>query len=152
MLFRSSQQEDVSVQLEALDILGDLLSRFGGLLIQFHPNLLEALSPQLKSPRLAVRKRSIIALGHLVMSCDQTLYLKLINMLLDELSNANGGSQCAQNTRTYIQAIGAVCRQAGHRFGDHVERVVPMVLRYAQVEDDELREHCLQVKIGRAHV
>ena len=24
------QQEDVSVQLEALDILGDLLSRFGG--------------------------------------------------------------------------------------------------------------------------
>ncbi len=139
-----SQQADVSVQLEALDILGDLLSRFGGLLIQFHPNLLEALSPQLKSPRLAVRKRSIIALGHLVMSCDQTLYLKLINMLLDELSTSNGGSQSPQNTRTYIQAIGAVCRQAGHRFGDHVERVVPLVLKYAQMEDDELREHCLQ--------
>ena len=97
-----SQQEDVSVQLEALDILGDLLSRFGGLLIQFHPSLLEALSPQLKSPRLAVRKRSIIALGHLVMSCDQILYLKLINMLLDELNKGQG----AQNTRTYIQAIG----------------------------------------------
>jgi hypothetical protein len=41
------------------DILGDLLSRFGGLLIVFHPNILEALSPQLKSPRLAVRKRSV---------------------------------------------------------------------------------------------
>ena len=40
--------------------------------------------------------------------------------------------------------LGAVCRQAGHRFGDHVERVVPLVLKYAQVEDDELREHCLQ--------
>jgi len=52
-----AQQNDVSVQLEALDILGDLLSRFGGLLIVFHPNILEALSPQLKSPRLAVRKR-----------------------------------------------------------------------------------------------
>ena len=93
-----AQQEDVSVQLEALDILGDLLSRFGGLLVQFHPNLVEALQvmivikivmmaagpmlitslqPQLKSPRLAVRKRSIIALGHLVMSCDQTLYIKV---------------------------------------------------------------------------
>ena len=100
-----SQQEDVSVQLEALDILGDLLSRFGNLLVQFHPNLLEALSPQLKSPRLAVRKRSIIALGHLVMSCDQTLYLKLINMLLDELATSNGGGQCTQNTRTYIQVF-----------------------------------------------
>lgn len=137
-----AQQEDVSVQLEALDILGDLLSRFGGLLVQFHPNLLDALQPQLKSPRLAVRKRSIIALGHLVMSCDQTLYLKLINMLLEELSN---NSSNTQNTRTYIQAVGAICRQAGHRFGDHVERVVPLVLKYAQVEeDDELREHCLQ--------
>ena len=54
-----AQQKDVSVQLEALDILGDLLSRFGGLLIQFHPNLLDALLPQLKSPRLAVRKRYV---------------------------------------------------------------------------------------------
>jgi len=139
-----SQQEDVSVQLEALDILGDLLSRFGGLLVQFHPSLEGALSPQLKSPRLAVRKRSIIALGHLVMSCDQTLYLTLINKLLAELATSNGGGHSTQNTRTYIQAIGAVCRQAGHRFGDHVERVVPMVLKYAHVEDDELREHCLQ--------
>lgn len=29
------QQEDVSVQLEALDILGDLLSRFGGKFLCF---------------------------------------------------------------------------------------------------------------------
>lgn len=52
-----AQQNDVSVQLEALDILGDLLSRFGGLLVPFHLNLLVALFPQLKSPRMAVRKR-----------------------------------------------------------------------------------------------
>ena len=79
------------------------MQRFGGLLVQFHPSLLEALSPQLKSPRLAVRKRSIIALGHLVMSCDQILYLKLINYLLDELGTSNGGGHSTQNTRTYIQ-------------------------------------------------
>ena len=81
------------------------MSRFGGLLVQFHPNLREALSPQLKSPRLAVRKRSIIALGHLVMSCDQTLYLKLINDLLDNLAVSNGGGHSNQNTRTYIQVL-----------------------------------------------
>ncbi len=52
-----AQQNDVSVQLEALDILADLLSRFGGLLVQFHPALVDALMPQLKSQRLAVRKR-----------------------------------------------------------------------------------------------
>lgn len=51
------KQEDVSVQLEALDILADLLSRFGGLLINFHTTILAALLPQLSSPRQAVRKR-----------------------------------------------------------------------------------------------
>ena len=43
-----------------------------------------------------------------------------------------------------MQAVGSVCRQAGHRFGEHVERVMPLVLAYAKVDDDELREHCLQ--------
>ena len=38
-----------------------------------------------------------------VMSCDQILYLKLINYLLDELGTSNGGGHSTQNTRTYIQ-------------------------------------------------
>ena len=145
-----STQNDVSVQLEALDILGDLLSRFGGLLLPFHNNLLDALIPNLKSPRMAVRKRAIIALSHLVMTCDQSLYVKLIDYLLHDLSDPAAvatnatASNGIQNTRTYIQAVGAICKQAGHRFGDHVEKVVPLVLGYAEKDDDEMREHCLQ--------
>ena len=61
-----------------LNLIGSALChRFGGLLVQFHPNLLESLEPQLSSPRLAVRKRAIICLGYLVMSCDQILYIKV---------------------------------------------------------------------------
>lgn len=48
------QQEDVSVQLEALDILADLLSRFGCLMISFHSVLLDSLLPQLSSPRQVI--------------------------------------------------------------------------------------------------
>ena len=44
--------------------------------------------------------RTIIALGHLVMSCDQTLYVKLINILMEELENPQGQTQ---DIRTYIQ-------------------------------------------------
>ena len=86
--------------------------------------------------------RTIVALGHLVVTCDQTLYVKLIDMLLKELAS-NAGSNTL-NTRTTIQSIGTVCKQAGHRFGDHVEKVMPLILQFATVEDDELREHCLQ--------
>lgn len=134
------KQEDVSVQLEALDILADLLSRFGGLLISFHATILMALLPQLASPRQAVRKRTIVALSHLVMSCNPQLYNKLIDTLLEGLSNNANTS----TTRTFIQCIAAICRQAGHRFGEHIERVMPLVVQYSREEDDELREFCLQ--------
>uniref|UniRef100_A0A1B6MPH3 Uncharacterized protein n=1 Tax=Graphocephala atropunctata TaxID=36148 RepID=A0A1B6MPH3_9HEMI len=134
------KQEDVSVQLEALDILSDLLSRFGALLISFHPTILGALLPQLSSSRQAVRKRTIVALSHLVMSCNQALYTKLIDHLLEGLNQKAN----TNTTRTYIQCIAAICRQAGHRFGEHIERVMPLLVRYSSKEDDELREYCLQ--------
>jgi len=145
-----AQQSDVGVQLEALDILCDLLSRFGGLLINYHPSLLEALYPQLRSPRAAVRKRTILALGHLVISCDASLYTKIMDSLLADLAKVEQ-SQDLISARTYVQAMGSVCRNAGHRFGDHVERVMAVVLRLLNTSsrqgdpDEELREHCLQV-------
>ncbi|VDI71922.1 cullin-associated NEDD8-dissociated protein 1 [Mytilus galloprovincialis] len=135
-----SKQEDMSVQLEALDILGDLLSRFGGLLISFHPSIMQSLLPQLSSPRLAVRKRAIIALGYLVMSCNNTLFFELIEFLLTELNKNTSTS----TTRTFIQCVGAISRQAGHRFGEHLEKIVPPIMKFCQEEDDELREYCLQ--------
>ncbi|KAK2158819.1 hypothetical protein LSH36_163g01004 [Paralvinella palmiformis] len=135
-----AKQADVSVQLEALDILGDLLSRFGGLLISFHPSIQQALLPQLSSGRLAVRKRSIIALGHLVMSCNSNLFMELIDFLLAELER----NASMSTTRTYIQCMGAISRQAGHRIGEHLERIIPRIIKFCHVEDDELREYCLQ--------
>lgn len=35
-------------------------------------------------------------------------------------------------------------RQAGHRVGEHIEAIMPHMVRYCKVEDDELREYCLQ--------
>ncbi|XP_069960266.1 cullin-associated NEDD8-dissociated protein 1 [Cherax quadricarinatus] len=133
------RQEDVSVQLEALDILGDLLARFGSLLISFHPNILDALLPQLASPRLAVRKRTIVALSHLVVSCSPQIYARLMDFLIDELAKNTSMS----TTRTYIQCIAAISRQAGHRFGEYLERVMPLITQYVAVDDDELREYCI---------
>ena len=39
-----------------------------GLLISFHPSIMQSLLPQLASPRLAVRKRAIIAIGECIRS------------------------------------------------------------------------------------
>jgi len=55
-------QEDVSVQLEALDILADLLSRFGTLLVSFHQAIQTSLLPQLVS-KVTVSFSFLISMG-----------------------------------------------------------------------------------------
>ncbi|KAH1023273.1 cullin-associated NEDD8-dissociated protein 1 isoform X2 [Dendroctonus ponderosae] len=134
------RQEDVSVQLEALDIIADLLLRFGPLLQTFHQSILTALLPQLESQRQAVRKRTICALSNLVLSCNNELYNKLIDHLYDGLRLNKANSQ----TRTYIQCVAAVCRQSGHKFGEQIDKFVPIILQRSDVDDEELREYCLQ--------
>ncbi|XP_076202849.1 cullin-associated NEDD8-dissociated protein 1-like isoform X1 [Aptenodytes patagonicus] len=150
------KQEDVSVQLEALDILSDMLSRYqrisfwqlctaggcvlGGTLYSFHSSILNCLLPQLTSPRLAVRKRAIIALGHLVLTCSGNIFSELTEHLLAELKR----NESTSTTRTYIQCVAGISRQAGHRIGEHLEKIIPLIVRYCNVEDDELREYCFQ--------
>uniref|UniRef100_A0A8C3G8B5 TATA-binding protein interacting (TIP20) domain-containing protein n=1 Tax=Cyclopterus lumpus TaxID=8103 RepID=A0A8C3G8B5_CYCLU len=134
------KQEDVSVQLEALDILSDMLERLSGALVSFHSSLLSSLLPQLTSSRMAVRKRSILALGHLVPCCSPALFSQLTEHLLTELSKAPPTSM----TRTYIQCLATISRQGGHRVGEHLEKLIPMVVKFVAVEDDELREYCFQ--------
>ncbi|XP_076604142.1 cullin-associated NEDD8-dissociated protein 2 [Chaetodon auriga] len=134
------KQEDVTVQLEALDILSDMLGRLSGALVSFHSSLLSSLLPQLTSPRMAVRKRSILALGHLVPCCSPALFSQLTEHLLMELAKGPPTSM----TRTYIQCLATISRQGGHRVGEHLEKLIPMVLKLTSVEDDELREYCFQ--------
>ncbi|XP_052534595.1 cullin-associated NEDD8-dissociated protein 1-like isoform X1 [Tympanuchus pallidicinctus] len=134
------KQEDVSVQLEALDILSDMLSRLGGTLYSFHSSILNCLLPQLTSPRLAVRKRAIIALGHLVLTCSGSIFSELAEHLIAELKK----NESTSTTRTYIQCVAGISRQAGHRIGEHLEKIIPLIVRYCNVDDDELREYCFQ--------
>uniref|UniRef100_A0A7N6ACR5 TATA-binding protein interacting (TIP20) domain-containing protein n=1 Tax=Anabas testudineus TaxID=64144 RepID=A0A7N6ACR5_ANATE len=111
-----------------------------GPLVSFHSSLLSSLLPQLTSPRMAVRKRSILALGHLVPCCSPALFSQLTEHLMTELAKGPPTSV----TRTYIQCLATISRQGGHRVGEHLEKLIPMVVKFTHVEDDELREYCFQ--------
>lgn len=102
-----AKQDDVSVQLEILDIMSDLLSRFGNILVTFHPAILQNLLPQLSSQRLAVRKRAIVAISHLANSCNNVVFTDLMNYLIGQLEK----NASLSTTRTYIQCLGAITRQ-----------------------------------------
>lgn len=39
-------------------------------------------------------------------------------------------------------------RQSGQRVGDYLDKIIPIIINYSNVEgDDELRETCIQVNV-----
>lgn len=80
----------------------------------FNASICDLTRSQLTSSRMAVRKRSILALGHLVPCCSPALFSQLTGHLLTELAKGPPTSM----TRTYIQCLATISRQGGHRVGE----------------------------------
>jgi len=137
---------------ECLDNMTDLLRRFGHLVVQSHDHIMKALVKQLEHDRPVIRKRAAMCIGSLaVVSSDvllNTLVEKILQ-LIEDAEKSNGNS--LTDTRTLIQTIGTISRTVGHRLGRHLDRLVPLFLRFVGEPNDEsmqtdaineLRENC----------
>lgn len=120
--------------------MADILNHFGNTLVSFHPQILSCLKIQLISPRLAVRKRVILAIGYLVASCNSVLFDELLGLLLTELNKKQSNSL----TKTYIQCLSAISRTAGQRIGQNLNCIIPLVVFYCNSSDEEIVEYSLQ--------
>jgi cullin-associated NEDD8-dissociated protein 1 len=132
--------EDIVVQLEALDIMAYVLSRFGAHLQLFHITIKDALLVLLENSRLAVRKRSITALSNLTVNCNSNLFDDITTTLLGHLTRADRDHALVP---TYIQCIAAISRQSGQRFGLNLAAIIPVIVQYSSSSDDELKEYCV---------
>lgn len=132
---------EVQIQLENLDIMADVLHKFGGLVQSQHDKIQAALLPLLKSARVAVRKRASVAIGYLVTTVSTQLFEELIAHVMEELLTPD------KYVQSYITCINVISRHAGHRFGDKLKVIVPKVAEFAYSagENDELREAAIQV-------
>lgn len=62
-MYARLQDNPVEVKSDALDILSDVLHRFGHLVIPLHGKILAAVLDQLASAKAGLRKRATTALG-----------------------------------------------------------------------------------------
>ncbi|KAH7437479.1 hypothetical protein KP509_05G074400 [Ceratopteris richardii] len=140
----SSMETNVEVKGECLDILCDILHRFGSLMVSEHENLLGSLLVQLVSNQASLRKRAIQCLAALASSLSDELLGRAIQHVIGILK---GRSLKLEIIRSNIQMIGAFSRAVGYRFGLHLAEAVPILISYcenASENDDELRENSLQ--------
>lgn len=140
----SAVETITEVKGECLDILCDVLHRFGSLMVADHEKLLTSLLVQLISNQAGLRKRGVQCLAMLASSLSDDLLGKAIFHVIGLLKRRDLKPDMI---RTNIQMIGAFSRAVGYRFGPHLAEAVPILISYcenASENDDELRENSLQ--------
>ncbi|XP_022723263.1 cullin-associated NEDD8-dissociated protein 1-like isoform X1 [Durio zibethinus] len=132
------------IKCECLDILCDVLHKFGNLMATDHEILLNALLSQLSSNHASVRKKTVSCIASLSSSLSDDLLAKTT---IEVVRNLGSKGTKSELIRTNIQMIGALSRAVGYRFGPHLEETVPVLINYcttASENDEELREYSLQ--------
>ncbi|CAN1301134.1 Cullin-associated NEDD8-dissociated protein 1 [Linum perenne] len=132
------------IKCECLDILCEVLHKFGNLMASDHELLLGALLSQLNFSQASVRKKTVSCVASLAASLSDDLLAKATVEVVQKLRSKGLKPEM---TRTNIQMIGALSRAVGYRFGPHLEDTVPVLINYctsASENDEELREYSLQ--------
>ncbi|XP_057469617.1 cullin-associated NEDD8-dissociated protein 1-like isoform X2 [Actinidia eriantha] len=135
---------NTDIKCVCLDILSDVLHKYGNLMASDHGMLLSALLPQLNSNHASVRKKTVSCIASLASSLSDDLLAKATVEVVQLLKNRRTKTEM---TRTNIQMIGALSRAVGYRFGPHLGDAVPILLNYctsASENDEELREYSFQ--------
>jgi len=136
----------LEVKLESMDILNDLLKRFGSNMKEEESDAcLTALFKELGSARAAARKRAIACIASLSAALPDKLLGQLVASIVSKMDEKG---ITADLRRTYIQTLSAISRSGGYRLGKQIELVVPLVLQQCSPAkargDAEMCEACLQ--------
>ncbi|XGW05535.1 hypothetical protein V3C99_016131, partial [Haemonchus contortus] len=130
-----------SVRLEVVDVIGDVLTRFGSLIAPVHRETQKILLDQLLLERPALKKKSTLALSAMMAVCSTDLFKDTMDVFVERLSDAKG----THSVRTYVVALTCVAKSNGPRFAEYIPRVVPKIIEQVEAaDDDELKEALLQ--------
>lgn len=130
-----------SVRLEIVDIIGDILSRFGSLITSVHKDTQKVLLDQLLLERPALKKKSTIALSAMMAICSHDLFIDTMDVFVERLCDA----KATHSVRTYVIALTCVAKSNGSRFAEYIPKVVPKIMDQVEcADDDELKEALLQ--------
>lgn len=149
-----SPTKEQAVKAETLDILTDLLRRFGHDIATEHETIMNLFLAQLNDASPLVRKRATACVGSLGVMASDALLSRLVEHLIHGIqAAATTASTGTVDVRTFIQTIGTLSRTAGHRLGQHLDAIIPILTTFCGEPDDEalqneaaseLRENCFQ--------
>uniref|UniRef100_A0A803NAM7 TATA-binding protein interacting (TIP20) domain-containing protein n=1 Tax=Chenopodium quinoa TaxID=63459 RepID=A0A803NAM7_CHEQI len=103
------------IKCECLDILCDVLHRYGNLVVAYHEELLRALLSQLNFTQATIRKKTISCIASLASSLSDDLLTKATVEVVGLLKRK---ATKPEMTRTHIQMVGALSESANEYTDD----------------------------------
>ncbi len=142
-LIKAIKLDNLDVQQECLDVINDLLVRFGA---STNPKQLQEIQdttvPLLDSSRNLIRQRAIWVLTNVAKVCPEPAFQALSAALLKKM----GGEIKKQSTA--IQLVGSIARNVGFRMGPLVNDFVPLlaaaVNKSSAEGDEDIKENAFQ--------
>lgn len=131
---RTSQNEEIV--LACLDILTDLLGRFGATAVSVtrqHEPILQMCLQQLTGSSPVVRKRAGNTIGCLSVVLSDMLLVSMVERLLSQIDAAAGNPG---DTRALIRTMCTVSGAVGHRLKQpQIDRILPIFLKFTNPDD-----------------
>jgi len=136
--------EDESDDLEStlIDLVREVLMRFGPFVPALHAPLLQELSPRLESGQAAVRKRAVATLATLVSGMMDDTFARFMDVMMGQLSRHEAASRAAADAKqsknasmllyTYLQLLGLVSQSAGARIATYLPQIVPQLTKFLE--------------------
>mmetsp|Transcript_15391 Transcript_15391/g.23598 ORF Transcript_15391/g.23598 Transcript_15391/m.23598 type:complete len:1350 (+) Transcript_15391:140-4189(+) len=131
-LLEGMSSTDENISLASLDILTDLISRFGATaasLTRQHEPILNKSLQQLNSTSHLIRKRAGNAIGCLSGVLSDTLLVRMVESLLSQIERG-------ADTRALMRTMCTVAGVVGHRLGKtQIDRILPIFLSFCKTDD-----------------
>jgi len=146
---QEEQRNELNRLIACLDILKDLLTRFGFTIADEHQNILNTVQPMLNDENGDIRKKVSITLGAVVGVVNDEQFRALMNNVIQQIKSMKNDDKLFN----YIRTIGIFSRNAGKRISEYLNQIVPLLITICsdkKLDEDptetnkELRENCLQ--------
>ena len=142
-LLEGIRGNEAEIVLSCLDILTDLLTRFGATAMAMtrqHEPILQMCLHQIQHANAAsVRKRVGTTIGCLSVVLSDTLLVSMVERLLGQLQDQQGSLDTDQknnNTRALIRTMCTVSGAVGHRLQQpQIDRIIPIFLKFCNPEE-----------------
>eukprot|EP01105_Mastigella_eilhardi_P008785 TRINITY_DN2112_c0_g1_i1.p1 TRINITY_DN2112_c0_g1~~TRINITY_DN2112_c0_g1_i1.p1 ORF type:complete len:1195 (-),score=400.65 TRINITY_DN2112_c0_g1_i1:94-3678(-) len=128
--------DNQNVKMAALEILSELLRRYGRLMNAQHKELLETCLKYLTT----TQKRAINCLAFLVSVVPENTFLAFMKEFIKHFSEDSKDD----HAKTYIMCFGVLSQSVGHRVGRFLETIMPLIEKHCggKTKDCDLRDSC----------